>query len=776
MRGRQDGAQTMDFNQTAEVLIAFPGNLVYHLVVSMSVVLLFSLVRLYPQPEDGSRSRWAFIALAILLLQTIYLAIGAGSQLISGNLLAMLPSLDRFLSLCTLGFFSWGFLVPKPFKRVNQIAAGLIVAGLLAVLSELLIAPDPRRADQVWTILGLLGLLFILIRVVTKRPSQWFLVQSAVVILLAGYFLHLTGSAEPPALQGMVRWAELAAYPLFVLAAARSLTLEVGSQSVPAAASRKLGPQPELIAEHQPEQLLPEIGELLSANRDEALAKNAVRTVAHIMRSEFCLLLTPPDLSGQFAIGAAYDLIQEHHLGGAPLEASETPIIAAALSRRKAVSLPANSRAPDLRTLQQALSIDAAGPLLLVPMVERGHLEGGILLLSPFARKRWSEDERKTVEDFAHYLAARFRQLRHQSDPEPVESAESSAQVSDLEEEIDRLSEMLREASQEGGTTADEDKLAAILEMHEEAQATIQTLEAENERLSTALARLTEQDNAAELVQMAEDLQNALQELATTRAQLTHARMKIDRQKGYDSKLAGSLITQLRQPLYSLVDDIGQLRQQTAGKLERGQIQLMTRIHAGLDRSGALLEQLVQVLNLDAAPDPNQPSQPVDLLGCLETAVTRSGDRIREKNLMLRMDFPETLPYVMGDKTTITKIFVHLILNAIMVSPDQAEIVISTDMRTENNAEFLTCSISDQGPGLSPQEIQSAFDSPAAPAQDGVVPAGQAQVNLAEVRKLSESIGGRVWVESQAGSGSTYTVLLPLADPPSNSSDMEGSG
>jgi signal transduction histidine kinase len=415
--------------------------------------------------------------------------------------------------------------------------------------------------------------------------------------------------------------------------------------------------------------------------------------------------------------------------------------------------------------LEQVLTIDAAGPLLLVPMVTRGHLEGGILLISPFARKRWGDHERKTVEEFAHFLAARFRQLRNQSEPEMVDSGENPAQIAILEEEIDRLSEMLREATQDGHIPAREDDMAAVLEMHEEAQTTIQALEAENERLSKALAQRTDQDNAAQLEQMAEDLQNALQELATSRAQLTHARMKIDRQKGYDSKLAGSLFSQLRQPISTMEDDVDQLRQQTAGKLEPSQIQLLAKIHAGVDRSGALLERLMNVLNLDV-PVVSQSHGPVDLMACLETAVTRSGEQIRRKNIMLAMDFPETLPFVMGDKASITRIFVHLINNAILVSPEQAEIVINTDLRTENEVDFLTCSITDHGPGLTPQEIQTAFDAPTAPEADGPVDAGQEQVNLAEVRELSESIGGRVWVENQAGSGSTYTVLLPLAEPP----------
>lgn len=763
----------MDFNQTAEVLIEFPGNLVYHLVVTMSVVMLFSLVRLYPSPAIGHQSRWMMISTALLLLQVIYLFVGAASRLISGNLLAMLPSLDRFLSLSSLGIFAWGFIFPKPSKRVNQIVAALIATGVLAVLSELLIAPDPRKADQVWTILGILGLILILVRVTIKRPEQWFLVQSAVVILLAGYFLHLAGSAEPPVLQGMVRWSELAAYPLFALAAVRSLAIESGGLPMGAIKIGRPDEQREVIAEHRPENLLPEIGELLSANRDESLAKNAVRTVATILRAEMCLLLTPPDLSGQFAIGAAYDLIQEHFLGGAPLESSTCPILAAALSRRKPVSLSSQSHAPDLLTLQQTLNIDTAGSLMMVPMVSRGHLEGGILLLSPFTRKRWEDDERRTVEAFAKHLAARFRQLRNQTEPEPTEGAETLAQVVILEEEIDRLSDMLRATSEDGRMPIIEPDLTALLEMHEEAQSTIQALEAEIQRLSAALAQRTELDAAAELEQMAENHQNALQELATTRAQLAHARLKANRQAAYDPELTESLLHQLRQPLSSLQGHISLLREQTAGKLEPAQIQLLTQIHAGLDRSGAVVEQLARAINLDIAGQ-LPPSEPVDLMACLEKAVTQSGEQIRTRNLTLRMDFPESLPYVTGSPQTITNIFIHLINNAIVASPVQAEVVISTDLQSENGAEFLTCSITDQGQGIPPQDIPSIFDPKPEAAHAESTGEGEIPVNLAEVKHLSESIGGRVWVESQVGHGTTFTVLLPLAIPPHSESSKLG--
>jgi signal transduction histidine kinase len=754
----------MDFNQTAEVLISFPGNLVYHMIVTMSVVLLFSLSRLLPPASKGQQSRWSTIAAGLLLLQVLYLFVGASSQLISGNLAAILPSLDRFLSLCSVGFFAWGFIFPDPPDRVNRIFAALITIGVLAVLSELLIAPDPRRADQVWTIVGLLGLIVIMVRITTQRPEQWFLVQSAVVILLAGYFLHLVGNAEPPALQGMVRWSELAAYPLFVLAAARALTIETMNLTKGSGTASVVDLQSDIINDHRPEKLLPELGELLSSSRDEALAKNAVRTIANVMRAELCLLLTPPDLSGQFAIGATYDLIHEHFLGGAPLEAATCPILAAALSRRKPVSLPAQSRAPDLQTLEQILSIESTGPLLMVPMLARGHLEGGILLLSPFVRKRWHDSDRETLEEFAQHLAIRFRQLRGQVDIEPSDEPESSAQIAVLEEEIDRLSEMLREASEGEQAAVRDDNMAALLEMHEEAQSTIQSLESEVYRLSVALAQSSNQDTAAQLDQMAERLQHALQELATTRAQLTHTKLRANRQEDLDLDLTNSLLNQLRQPLGAMQKSIALLRQQSTGKLESEQLQLLAHVHAGLDRADALLEQLARAIHAEIV-SVHQPLEPVDLIACLENALTRSGAPMHQKNLTLRMDFPESLPYVLGNPQNITQIFIHLINNAIIVSPDQAELVISTDMRSEDGAEFLTCSITDRGQGIPAQEIHRVFDLDPQTTDSEIQGVGEDLANLNEVRNLSEAIGGRVWVESQPGQGSSFTVLFVLAQP-----------
>ena len=419
-----------------------------------------------------------------------------------------------------------------------------------------------------------------------------------------------------------------------------------------------------------------------------------------------------------------------------------------------------------MQTLEQILNIDTTGPLLMVPMVTRGYLEGGILLLSPFARKRWHDNDRETVEEFARHLAVRFRQLRDQPHSEQPVDADSAAQIAVLEEEIDRLSAMLLNASEGDQQAIIDDNTAALLEMHEEAQSTIQSLEAEVYRLSVALAQASEQDAAAELDQMSERLEHALQELATTRAQLTHARLRANRQENVDLELTNSLMNQIRQPLASMQGSVDRLRQQTAGRLEGDQLQMLSHVHAGLDRIDALMEQLARAIHLDII-SAQQPLEAVDLMACLEHALTHSRDRMRDKKLMLRMDFSESLPYVLGNEQIITQIFIHLINNAIIVSPEEEELVISTDLRSEDGAQFLTCSIKDRGVGISPQEIQQVFDHDLQEPEPEIGGVGEALSNLNEVRSLSEAIGGRVWVESQPGQGSTFTVLLVLAQPQS---------
>jgi len=156
---------------------------------------------------------------------------------------------------------------------------------------------------------------------------------------------------------------------------------------------------------------------------------------------------------------------------------------------------------------------------------------------------------------------------------------------------------------------------------------------------------------------------------------------------------------------------------------------------------------------------------PIDLVQCVEEAVGQVGGTLREKDLGLRLDFPDEVPAVMGEQGALVQILVHLLSNAGGASPDGAEISVTARVVDGEPTGFLLLSVKDKGEGVSSVDLGRVFE-PLYRADSSLISGlGESSVGLSLVRSLCEELSGRVWVESQPGEGSTLSVLLPLAGP-----------
>ena len=138
-------------------------------------------------------------------------------------------------------------------------------------------------------------------------------------------------------------------------------------------------PQVENDVAHLPQVLL-DLQAFMSITEIDRFSEMAVRTFSRAMKAELCLLLTPPEESGQLSIATGYDLISEQHLDGRSIHAEAIPVIAQAMERKQSVDLPAQSQAPDLFGLQQSLFLDRTGAVLFSPILAGVELIGGLVL------------------------------------------------------------------------------------------------------------------------------------------------------------------------------------------------------------------------------------------------------------------------------------------------------------------------------------------------------------------------------------------------------------
>jgi len=119
-------------------------------------------------------------------------------------------------------------------------------------------------------------------------------------------------------------------------------------------------------------------------------------------------------------------------------------------------------------------------------------------------------------------------------------------------------------------------------------------------------------------------------------------------------------------------------------------------------------------------------------------------------------DIPVPLPLVPGDELRIERILINLIENAVKYSPNGGQITVSA----QHHDGYITVSVKDNGIGISLADQARIFQ----PFERLETSRGTAGVGLglAVCSRLIEAHGGKIWVESELGQGSTFSFTLPL--------------
>jgi len=149
-------------------------------------------------------------------------------------------------------------------------------------------------------------------------------------------------------------------------------------------------------------------------------------------------------------------------------------------------------------------------------------------------------------------------------------------------------------------------------------------------------------------------------------------------------------------------------------------------------------------------------TQPVSLKKVVENAVEKVGRQFAAHRFLI--DLPRQLPPVSADELRSERILHNLLENAAKYSPKGSEIRVFA----RREGEHLVIGITDQGPGILRRDqanIFAPFHRLGVHRLDGARGAG---LGLVVCRRLVEAHGGRIWVESEPGHGSTFFFTLPL--------------
>jgi len=178
--------------------------------------------------------------------------------------------------------------------------------------------------------------------------------------------------------------------------------------------------------------------------------------------------------------------------------------------------------------------------------------------------------------------------------------------------------------------------------------------------------------------------------------------------------------------------------------------------------TGHLVQMVTELLDLSRIEQSAKEAELIDLAieRVLRGAVERLQTFADRQHISLRLDLPEqgSLPRIRGDEERLGQLLVNLLHNAIKFSPSGTEVVV----RAVADGEELIVSVADQGAGIPKADLDRVFERFYKVDKARVRGMGGTGLGLAIARHIAEGHGGRLWVESEEGRGSTFSLAIPV--------------
>jgi signal transduction histidine kinase len=151
----------------------------------------------------------------------------------------------------------------------------------------------------------------------------------------------------------------------------------------------------------------------------------------------------------------------------------------------------------------------------------------------------------------------------------------------------------------------------------------------------------------------------------------------------------------------------------------------------------------------------------MDLTATIYEASGTMRAQMAEKDQLIELNLDPNLPHIQADPDALYHVLTNLLENAHRCSPAGARVVLHASKMLASDQEYVAISVSDRGGGIQPEEYRRVFNRYHRLDNPIVAGLGDPGVHLPIVKMLVEANGGRVWLDSRRGEGTTFTLILP---------------
>src|SRR5262249_17578751 len=228
----------------------------------------------------------------------------------------------------------------------------------------------------------------------------------------------------------------------------------------------------------------------------------------------------------------------------------------------------------------------------------------------------------------------------------------------------------------------------------------------------------------------------------------------------HKSEFLANMSHELRTPLNAIIGFSEVLTERMFGQLNEKQDEYLKDIHTSGQHLLSLINDILDLAKIEAGRAELEVTG-FDLAMTIGNALTLVRERAARRSIALHMTIDEQLGQIQGDERKIRQVLLNLLANAIKFTPEGGRI----DVAAKPVNGSLEVSVSDTGIGIAPENQEAVFEEfrQVGTAEKKVEGTG---LGLALSRKFIQLHGGKIWVKSQVGEGTTFTFRVPARRSP----------
>ncbi len=258
-----------------------------------------------------------------------------------------------------------------------------------------------------------------------------------------------------------------------------------------------------------------------------------------------------------------------------------------------------------------------------------------------------------------------------------------------------------------------------------------------------------------------EELSRLNNELVNLQRELSQKNVRLEELNQLKNEFLGMAAHDLRNPLAAILSYSEFLIEQAGPTMSEENRSFLDIIYQSSEFMLQMVNDLLDITTIESGQLRLEP-QPTDVGSLLEDNLAVNRMLAEKKSIRIEFRPQGSLPDRMQlDRSKFEQVLNNLLSNAIKYSYPDSVIRVWTEIR----AEEWWLAVEDQGQGIAVDELDAVFRIYDRTSAQGTAGERSTGLGLAITKRIVEGHGGRIWVESDEGEGSTFYVALPLPDP-----------